>query len=259
MLGFHSTKQETKEEIIAYCKTNRITFPIYESSNVNGVSVSGIPHFVLFDHTGEMIFSGHPGEADKKLADAVKNAPDPLVGEGPYKKLSALTQKIKERKELGKILSTLKTKHLPSADADEKAEAEKLIERLSRYGNRLVEKADKKKDTEPINAYNLYQQAATLFKGDEIGDNADKVLKEFKDDKNFQDNMKADKELTDMMPQIEKLKPCGKTCHAFNKECQNCQKKNQTFEELMAKARGLVKKYPSSPAAEKIKELLPIQ
>lgn len=259
MLGFHSTKQETKEEVIAYCKSNRVTFPIYEGGRVSGAESQGIPNFVLFDHTGKMIFKGHPGEADKKLADAMKNAPDPMVGEGPYKKLTALTVKIKEHKELGKILSALKTKHVISADADEKAEAEKLIERMSRYGNRLIEKADKKKDTQPLNAYNLYQQAATLFKGDEIGDNADRILKELKEDKNFQDNMKADKELTDMMPQIEKLKPCGKTCHAFNKECQNCHKKNQTFEEIMAKARGLVKKYPSSPAAEKIKELLPIQ
>ncbi|MFH1230605.1 MAG: hypothetical protein V1709_03820, partial [Planctomycetota bacterium] len=231
----------------------------YEGGSVNGAKTDGIPRFILFDHTGKMVFNGHPSEANKKLADVMKNKPDPLVGAGPYKKLSALTQKIKERKELGKILTTLKTKHLVSSDADEKSEAEQLVDRLSRYGNRLSQKAEMKKLTEPLNSYNLYREVATLFKGDEIGDNADKVLKELIGDKTFQDNMKADKELADIMPQIDKLKPCGKTCQAFNKGCDACKKKNPSFDAVLQKAKALVQKYPSSPAANKVKELLTVE
>lgn len=258
LIGLHSKKKETVEEVIAYCKAIKLNYPIYEGGGVSDVQVPGYPHFVLFDHNGKMIFSGHPMEADGKLATAMKAAPDWLTGEGPYKKLKSLADKIKEHKDLGKILKTIKEKHLNSEDADEKAEAEKLSERLTRYGNRLLQKAEAKKDKEPLKSMNLYQQAATLYKGDEIGDNAEKTLKELKEDKTFQDNLKADKELAGMIPDIEKLKACNK-CGTFNKECEACKKKNASLQMLIPKAKDIVKKYPDSPAAARVKELLPVE
>ncbi|MFH1231230.1 MAG: TlpA disulfide reductase family protein [Planctomycetota bacterium] len=258
LLGFHSTKTETKEEVTAFCKTNNITFNIYNGGRVSGLDFSGIPHFTLFDHTGKMIYDGHPMEADGKLAAAMKAAPDWLAGEGPYKKLKSLADKVKEHKDLGKILKTLKEKHLNPDDADEKAEAEKLAERLTRYGNRLLQKAEAKKDKEPLNCFNLYQQAATVFKGDEIGDNAEKIIKSLKEDNAFQENMNADKELAQIMDETEKLKNCNK-CKAFNKRCASCQEKNPSWNTLRQRIEGLIKKYPNSPAAEKAKELLPVK
>ncbi|MBI5778236.1 MAG: hypothetical protein HZA49_02110 [Planctomycetes bacterium] len=259
LIGFHGSKDpETAKEVTAYCRSIGLTYPIYEGGCVSGVQIQIYPHFVLFDHTGQMIYSGHPMQAEGKLAAAMKAAPDWLTGPEPYKKLKALADKIKERKELGKTLAALKTKHLNSADAEEKAEAEKLIGKLSRYGNQLLQKAAAKKDTEPLNSHNLYQEAARLFKGDDIGDKADSILTELKDDKTFQDNLKAEKELADMIPEIDKLKACNK-CGTFNQKCADCKKKNQSLETLVQKARGLVKKYPDSPAAVKVKELLPIE
>lgn len=258
LLGFHSTKTETKEEVIAFCKANKVAFNIYNGGSVSGVEVQGIPRFVLFNHQGKMVYSGHPMESDKIFEDTMKAAPDWLIGEGPYKKLKALADKLKEHKDLGKILKTLKEKHLNSDDADEKAEAEKLVEKLTRYGNRLLQKAEARKDKEPLNSYNLYQQTATLFKDDEIGDNAEKTVKELKENKTFQDNLKADKELADMIPDIEKLKSCNK-CGTFNKECDACKKKNASMQMLIPKAKNIVKKYPDSPAAARVKELLPVE
>ncbi|MFH1230905.1 MAG: hypothetical protein V1709_05345 [Planctomycetota bacterium] len=266
LLGFHSSGA-SKEDIIAFCKSTRISFPIYQGGEVSGLGDAPLTNplfsdrvsrLILFDHKGNMIFDGHPIDAFPKLAAAMKAAPDPIIGEGPYKKLDKIAQKIKEHKEFGKILSTLKTKHITSTDADEKAEAEKLVECLTGYGNKLLKKADKKKDTEPLKAYNIYQNVATLFKGDNIGDDVDKTLNELKENKDFQDNLKADKELADIMPQIDKLKPCNK-CKLFNKDCDACHKKNPSLEELIKKAQGLIKKYPPSPAANKVKELLPVE
>lgn len=257
LLGFHKD-EAPKQDIIAFCKSLRISFPIYQGGNVSEVDVSTMSLLILFDHNGHMIFYGDPRDAFPKLDAAMKAAPDPIIGEGPYTKLDKIAQKIEEHKEFGKILSTLKTKHLTSTDVSEKAEAEKLVKCLTNYANRLLKKADKKKNTEPLKSYNIYQDVATLFKGDEIGDNVEKIINELKEDKNFQDNIKADKELADIMPQIEKLKPCTK-CKLFNKDCEACQKKNPSLDELTKKAQGLIKKYPSSPAAEKVKGLLPIK
>ncbi|MFH0888237.1 MAG: hypothetical protein V1871_03415 [Planctomycetota bacterium] len=256
LLGFHS-EDAPKQDIIAFCKSSRISFPIYQGGNINGLDASITP-LVLFDHRGNMIFDGYPQDVYPKLDAAMKAAPDPIIGEGPYTKLDKIAQKIKEHKEFGKILSAIKTKHLISADASEKAEAEKLVKCLTSYADRLLKKADKKKNTEPLKAYTIYQDIAALFKVDEIGDNTEKILNELKEDKNFQDNIKADKELAEIMPQIEKLKPCTK-CKLFNKDCEACRKKNPALDELTKKAQGLIKKYPSSPAAEKVKGLLPIK
>ncbi|MDI6733666.1 MAG: TlpA disulfide reductase family protein [Planctomycetota bacterium] len=255
LLGFHSTRQETKEDVIAFCKSNKVTFNIYDGGNISGVEVKGIPHFVLFDHNGNMVYSGHPMESGKKFEETMKSAPDWLTGEGPYKKLNALAQKIRERKELGKTLSTLKTKHLNSENADEKSEAETLVERLERFGNRLLSRAEAKKEKDPLGAFNLYKEIATLFKGDEIGDNAQKVVDELQKDKTFQDILKAEKELDEIIKEVDKFKPCPQDT-LFNKKCSNCKKKNPTMDSVISKGKALLKKYPSSPAAEKVKEIL---
>lgn len=252
--------EEDRQPIITFCKSKKVPFSIYSGGSISGMEITNFPTFVLFDHTGQIIYNGHPKEEklNISLANAIKSMPDPLIGEGPYKKLSVLVDKIKQRKELGKILATLKTKHLNSEDADEKAEAEKLSERLTRYGNKLLRKAGIKKNKESLDCLNLYQQAAMVFKGDEIGDNAEKIIKELKENKVFQDNLKADKELADIITEMKKLKSCNQ-CASFSKDCAACQKRNASLEVLIPKARGLVKKYPDSPTAAMVKELLPVE
>ncbi|MFH1230644.1 MAG: hypothetical protein V1709_04020 [Planctomycetota bacterium] len=240
-----------KKEVVAFCKSMNVTFPIYQ------VWDSPTPRLMIFNHKGKMIFDGSPPMGYEKLDAAMKSAPDPIIGEGTYKRLDELAQKAKERKDLGQILSTLKTKYLNSEDADEKSEAVKLIERISRFGNKLVEKADKNKETKPLITYKLYQEVTLLFKGDEIGNKAEKILKELEEDKNFHDNIKADKELAGIISQIEELNGCKKH-PSYNKYCADCQEENPSLKELIKKAQGLVERYPSSPSAEKVQELLPL-
>jgi len=254
LIGIHS-QSVSKEQVIAFCKSLKVNYPIYQGGNIKGLSFSGIPHFTIFNHRGEMVFDGHPSVADKILDDTMKNAPDPLVGEYPYKKLKSLADQISQHKGFGSIMSQLRKK-AESSDADEKAEAGNLMERLIRFANRATEKAEGKKASEPLNAFNLYQEIATLFKGDEIGDNAEKVVKSFKEDKAFQDNVNADKEFEQIIGEMEKMKNCNK-CKAFNKNCSSCQEKNPSWNSLKQRIEGLIKKYPNSPAAGKAKELLP--
>jgi len=239
------------EKVIEFCKSMNVPFPIYQTWD------RSTPCLIVFDHKGKIIFNGSPSMGYGKVDTAMQSAPDPLIGEGPYKKLDALAQKARERKDLGQLLSTLRTKYLNSEDADEKSEAVKLVEGISRFGNKLIEQAGKNKETEPLITYNLYQEVKLLFKGDEIGNNAEKILKELEKDKNFQDNLKADKELADIMPQIQELNGCKK--HSlYNKQCGPCQKRNPALPKLLKTAQGLIDRHPSSPAAAKIKELLPL-
>ncbi|MBI4833975.1 MAG: TlpA family protein disulfide reductase [Planctomycetes bacterium] len=253
LIGVH-LQDAPAGEVINFCKSKKVNYPVYQGGKINGVKFSIVPHFTLFNHKGEMVFGGRPSDADKMLEDVMKVAPDPLIGEGTYRKLDALSKKITERKELGKILATLKSKYLDSNDAEEKAEAEKLVECLNRLGNRMLSKAEAKKTKKPTDAYELYNEIAILFKGDEIGDKAKGIVEELKNNEVFQENMKADRELASIEGEAEKLKPCSK-CKWFTKSCEGCRKRNPSYPNLIARANALVKKYPDSPAAEKVKEL----
>ncbi|MFA5794058.1 MAG: TlpA disulfide reductase family protein [Candidatus Brocadiia bacterium] len=256
MLGFHSTKTETKGEVLEFCKANRATFNIYDKGSVSGLNFSGIPHFSLFDHNGNLVYDGHPMQADQKLEEVMKAAPEPLAGPGPYVKLAALAKKAKDKKDLGKILNALKTKHINSEDPTEKAEAEMLAERLTTYGNRMMDKALRKMEVEPAEAYNLYQHIANVYKGDEIGDKAEGIVKELKNEKTFQEYVKADNELAKIKEDVDKFKKCNR-CQAFSSGCEGCKKACANYEPTLQKAQSLVKKYPESPAAVKVRELMP--
>jgi hypothetical protein len=255
LLGFHiPIPEENQKNIMSYCKSLKTSFPVYEGGKISGLDC-GLPQFVLFDHKGTMIYNGPMQDLDIKIAAAIKNAPHPIIGDNSYLKLNKLSEKAKENKDLGQILLLLKTKYLNSANTDEKLEAEKLIGCITNYGNELLAIANKKRDAEPLNAYNRFQTIANLFKGDEIGNNTEIIIKDLKNDNNFQDNIKADRILLSITSQIEAFKSCSK-CKIFNKDCEECQKKNPSFIDVTKKAQELVKLYPDSPAAKNIRGII---
>ncbi|MFA5794057.1 MAG: TlpA disulfide reductase family protein [Candidatus Brocadiia bacterium] len=258
ILGFHSTQSETKDEVAAFCKENKISYNIYDRGGVAGVEVKSVPYLILFNQEGKLVYNGHPASADSKLEELMKNARDPIVGDGVYNKIGGLAKKAQEKKELGKILNTLKTKHINSENAEEAAEAEKLVGNLTAYGECLLQRAELKKETYPTNAWNLYQKVANIYKGDEIGEKANKIIKELKVDKAFQDNLKADNELAQIKEEIKKFKKCNK-CSRFSNNCEGCKKANSNYDNVLQRGQSLVKKYPNSPATPKVREILPVK
>jgi hypothetical protein len=252
------TEDKTKDDILAYAKANKLPFQIYNNGSISGLDLSEGANFVLFDHKGNMVHAGKSLVFDTVLEDAVNRAPDPLIGQGVYQKLGKLVQEIKKHKDLGQILTTLKTKYLNSADVDEVTEAQELIRRLTGFGNKSISMADRKRDSEPLAAYNLYLETAGLFKGDAIGDNAGRIVKELNQDKTFQDNMKADKDLAEITTEMDGFKTCNR-CKIFNKDCDACRKRNPSFDKVVQKGKALIKKYPASPAAGKVKQILPVE
>jgi thiol-disulfide isomerase/thioredoxin len=258
ILAFHNGCEESKEEVIAFAKKSRVKFSLYRESGISGLSISELPTLVLFNHKGESIYNGDTKKAEFVLSEAINSIPDPLIGEFPYKKLTSLVEKIRNRKEVGQILSILKTKYLKSSDPDERLEAENLVKCLSEFAMRAIQKADKKRNTEPYFSYNLYQEIFSLFKGDKIVDNLQKTLTELNKDKNFQDTMNCDKLLLDLIAEVERARHCNK-CPMFNKDCRDCHKAFVPYsglDLLILRAKGLVKRYPFLCSAEEVVILL---
>ncbi|MBI4712180.1 MAG: redoxin domain-containing protein [Planctomycetes bacterium] len=255
LIGIHR-QNEPADKVTSFCKSQKINYPIYQQGDISGVSFSGIPHFCVFNHRGELVFDGHPARAGKKLDETVKNAPDPLVGEGPYKKLSALAGQIAKSKNYGNIMGQLKKKS-ESADADEKAEAEKLLARLNNYAQRQKTKADAFKDTEPLQHYDIYKGLSEQFKGDEIGTQADKVLNDLKNDQEFQKSLKAEREWLKIEEIADKLKPCQIDEPLDPKNCQSCKKKNDAaLGSITSGCKYIIKQYHGTPAARKCEDLM---
>lgn len=61
----------TKEAILKVLKTARVEYPVMSGGSAPG-NTGGIPHAVVFDVTGKLIFSGHP--MDKDFERIVKKA-----------------------------------------------------------------------------------------------------------------------------------------------------------------------------------------
>lgn len=256
MLAFH-VQNVPKEDVISFFKGLKAEFALFEGGSVRGVEVRGIPHSCLFDHRGNLVFEDHPGLAEKKLKELVENMPDPLIGEGPYKKLGSLAKKICQRKGLGKIMSQLSEKIEKAKKPGEKEEAEKLLGRLQNYAQKLKTKADGAKDQDPLQYYNLQQQLAKEFKGNEIGTEAQEVVKGLKKDKEFQRTLKAEKEFAKIEAMTETFKPCQNNKPLNIKNCAGCQKKNAaSLNTIVSFAKRLIKKYPDTPAAQKTQGLL---
>lgn len=68
----------TKEDILKVLKTARVEFPVMSGGSAPG-NTGGIPHVVVFDVTGKLIFNGHPADDDfertvkKALKDVKKS------------------------------------------------------------------------------------------------------------------------------------------------------------------------------------------
>jgi thiol-disulfide isomerase/thioredoxin len=255
LIGIHC-QNEPDEKVIALCKSLKVIYPIYQQGSIDGVSFPGIPHFSIFDHRGKLAFDGHPSQADKKLDELMAQAPVPLVGDGPYKKLKPLADQIGQHKNLGQAMLQLRKK-AGSNDIEEKTEAEKLMERLNRYAQRMKNNADTLKEKEPLQSYELYQKLAEQFKGDEIGSEAGKTVDELKKDETFQKAVKADKDWLKINEMQEKLKPCKPDKPLAIKNCEACRKKNaDLLPGINSACKQLIKQYPDTPAVHKCEELL---
>ncbi|MEK7449064.1 MAG: TlpA disulfide reductase family protein [Planctomycetota bacterium] len=260
-IGFHR-QNEPKEKVIAHCKSLKVNYPIYQHGDVKGLTFAEklLPHFALFNHRGELIYKGSSSDEinviAKKLEEAINNAPDPLIGEGPYKKLKSLAQQICQRKGLGNIMLQLEKK-VQSENPEEKEEAEKLMARLGKYSHQLKLKAEGLKDKEPLQYYETCRNLAEQFKGHAIGDDSQKTLDELKNDKVFQDALKADREWQKIEKIKESLKPCQSDKPLEINHCEKCRKKNESvIAQLVSACKGLLKQHSDTPAASKAQDFL---
>ena len=190
VIGAHA-QDGTPDEIRAAAVERGATFTIVEQATVEGgMDFDGIPHCMLFDHTGTCVYRGSPFEVHDAAVAVVKAAPGAVLQGRTLEKLAAFNELLRNERQFGVALK--KAKGLTaSKNADMAAEAEFVVERLETRGKEMLDEADTRKANDPLAAIEMLQRCAIAFKGSEIGIDADKRLKEWKKDAEFRAAVKA--------------------------------------------------------------------
>lgn len=163
-------------ELQSFINERNLTFPIACGGSVTGVEVKGIPHVVVFDHTGALVYNGKLGGAKQVVKDAIAISPTCIVGAlDQYKHCGKEAKQILSGKKLGETLASLRAmcEGDQASAADAAAEAGRLVNGLDRYGKVMLERAAKLCDSESVVvAAASYKDIAADFKGDTLGEQA---------------------------------------------------------------------------------------
>ena len=194
IVGAHA-QGGTAEELKPKVAELGVTFPIVEHAEVQGGGdFGGIPHCMVFDHTGKCIFRGSPFEAHDAVVKAVAVAPSSVLEGRTLVKLAAFNELLRNEANFGSCLK--KAKGMASAkDAETAAEAQYVAEKVEARGRTMLEQAGKMKDSDPVAAVEMAQRCSVTFKGDAIGTDAGKLLREWKKDRVLQNAIKANQSL----------------------------------------------------------------
>ncbi|MFM9060019.1 MAG: peroxiredoxin family protein [Planctomycetaceae bacterium] len=172
-----------------------VTFPIVANATVsNGMDFRGIPHCMVFDHTGACVYRGSPTEADEIVAKAVQAAPGAVLGGRSLVKLAAVGQMLKNEAQWGAVIRKLQPL-VASKDEEMSAEAGFVLERLEARGREMLEQARGLAASDPFAAAALAQRCGTAFKGGDLGKDATALIAEWKKDRAFQAAFKAGQQL----------------------------------------------------------------
>ena len=167
VIGAHA-QGGTAEQLRPQIAQLNVTFTILDGASVAGGSdFQGIPHCMLFDHTGKCVYRGSPFKAQEAVVAAVKSAPGAVLEGRTLKKIPDLNLMLRDE---GQFVAALKKARAASTskDADMAEEAAFVIEKVEGYGRRMIDDAKTAKQEDPARAADLIQRCSALLKGSDI-------------------------------------------------------------------------------------------
>jgi hypothetical protein len=166
------------------------TFPTVLKASVKGLDPPALPHVVVFDHTGNCIARGTVQEVADKVLAAVRAAP-PLVLAGRHlEKLPALEKMLRDESKFGAVLRKA-TEYSEGGDEPTAEEAKFVLECLEKHATATIAKAEELRAVDAYEAAALLQRLATAFRGNETGNRAMEMQREWKRDKQFTAGLQA--------------------------------------------------------------------
>jgi hypothetical protein len=238
----------SQEDVVALARQLKVNFTVVSSGEVPGETIGGIPAAFLFDSSGKLVQKGHPATMKQAIHDLVQREPHFLAAGRTYTKQKAVAESLKKSKAFGPMLKKLEKDLKGEGAAAE--EATYLTERITAFGKKRLDEAKASETADAFAAQQLYTELAASFKGVEIGDQAAARLKELKNDKEFQTELKA----ATIAQQIRV--ECAKLVAQGGKVDLNYSPNKKVATSVLASYTALKKKYPESKALAGLKSEL---
>lgn len=190
VIGAHA-QQASADEIAGVVGQLGVTFPIVETATVDGgMGFSGIPHCMVFDHTGTCVYRGHPNGAHDVIVAAVRSSPAAVLEGRSLVKLAPLAAQLRDEAAFGTVLRRARGL-VDSKDAETASEAEFVVTKLEGLAETMLADAEKAKAEDPLRALHYAQQCAAAFRGTDPGREAAELLVAWKKDRGFRDALEA--------------------------------------------------------------------
>lgn len=190
VIGAHA-QEGTTEQIRNTAKSRGVNFTIVENARVrDGNDFTGIPHCMIFDHTGKCVYRGHPMKAESVLRETVGKALAAKIEGTPAKSVEKVLENLKKGQSPAAALQRALTISKGS-DKEAAAQAKQLIAAMTEVASRQLDQAQAQRSTEPVAVLPRLSRLSNDFKGTEVGAKATAVLSELKKDKIVMAEVKA--------------------------------------------------------------------
>lgn len=190
IVGAHQQDGQA-DQIRAVALNHKANFAISHQTFVRGADDNKfLPHCIVFDHTGNCIFRGHPNEMEPVIRKAVGTGLVSAVGkEKLAPSLDGIVKDLKAGKPPATILPRVAA--LRNSAGDSGSDATTLLNAMTAGGRKKLEQAAEKKDTDPVAAFVLIEKLPTAYKGAPIAQEATELINKLKADKSVKSELAA--------------------------------------------------------------------
>ena len=190
VIGAHGQKA-TNEQVKSVARSNGVTYTITEGASVQGGNdFNGIPHVMVFDHTGKCVYRGAPAEAERFARLALGKALAAKLEGTSSKSVSSLLESLKKGTSPAAVLQRALSLSKGS-DKDTAQPAKELVAQITDAGEKIIGDIEKMRSSDPVDAYPLALRLSQDLKGTPPGTKASEIVTELKKDKKVLQEVKA--------------------------------------------------------------------
>ncbi len=149
-----------------------------------------LPYVVVFDHTGKIAYKGEPNaEMLKTLNKALRQRPDPILGEREFEHLTAAAGRVKA----GDLAGAWRICDFRKDDENSEiaAEAKYILDKIRAHVDEVMKYSREIRLENPLRSVNLLRRLKAETKGTPCAEKVKKELAELDKDEDFQVQLKS--------------------------------------------------------------------
>ncbi|HLW68394.1 MAG TPA: hypothetical protein VKS79_23960 [Gemmataceae bacterium] len=190
VVGAHSQKA-TNEQVKSISRSHGVNFTVTEGATVQGGNdFNGIPHVMVFDHTGKCVYRGSPAEAERFARLALGKALAAKLEGTSSKSVTSLLDSLKKGTSPATVLQRALSLSKGS-DKDTAEPAKELVAQLTDAGEKMIGDIEKMRSSDPVDAFPRALRLSQDLKGTPQGNKANEIVTELKKDKTVVQEVKA--------------------------------------------------------------------